>query len=223
MLGKIAASPDSAHPLMRTYLQTMLDGDRQLAHTLVVDAFHAGLSLRAIYLDVFQPALYEVGRLWERGAISVAQEHLATAITQGVLATIYGAAPVAPRKPQRAVVACLSGNYHEIGARMMADFLQAAGYDTLFLGANTPDASVLELIGQQRPDIIGLPSTMTTQVQGVQATIAQIRGDFASFRPTILVGGMAFNAVDGLWKQVGADVWGRDAGEALDHLIGSAT
>jgi len=105
---------------------------------------------------------------------------------------------------------------------MMADFLQSSGYDTLFLGANTPDDSLLELISQQRPEIIGLPSTMTSQVQGVQSTIMQIRGDFASFHPTILVGGMAFNAVDGLWKKVGADVWGRDAGEALDHLIGAA-
>ncbi len=222
MNGILAPTSDNAHPLMHTYLQTMLAGDRQLAHSLIIDAFHDGLSLRAIYLDVFQPALYEVGRLWERGAISVAQEHLATAITQGVLASIYAAVPVAPRKPQRAVVACLRGNYHEIGARMMADFLQSSGYDTLFLGANTPDDSLLELISQQRPEIIGLPSTMTSQVQGVQSTIMQIRGDFASFHPTILVGGMAFNAVDGLWKKVGADVWGRDAGEALDHLIGAA-
>jgi len=147
---------------------------------------------------------------------------LATAITQGVLAHIYGASPVAPRKPQRAVVACLSDNYHEIGARMVADLLQSAGYDTLFLGANTPEASLMELITQQRPDMIGLPSTMTSQVQGVQSTIAQIRSDCASFRPTILVGGLAFNAAVGLWKQIGADVSGRDAGEVLDHLIGSA-
>jgi methanogenic corrinoid protein MtbC1 len=210
-----------AHALARGYLQAILKGNRLIAQQFVMDAARNGMPLRQIYLEVFQPALYEVGRLWETGRVSVAQEHLATAITQTILSTIYAEALIPAPTGQRAIVACLSGNYHEIGARMVADLLQLSGFDALFLGANTPEQSFLEMVDDLKPQVIGLPSSLPRHVEQVRATIAKVRGDFATDRPTILVGGLAFNQVDALWRQVGGDVSGRDAGEAVDHLIGT--
>ncbi len=215
-----AMPPTSA--LARSYLRAILQGNRLLAQQLVLDAVHGGMPLRQVYLEVFQPALYEVGQLWETGQISVAQEHLATAITQTILAALYAQTPLAPSRGQRAIVACLSGNHHEIGARMAADFLQWAGFDTLYLGANTPEASFLAMVDDFKPHVVGLPSSLPRHVEGVRAVIEQIHADFQSARPTILVGGLAFNLSEDLWRRVRADVWGRNAGEAVDRLVGAA-
>ncbi len=208
--------------LMPTYLSAVLAGNRIAAQDAVFDALDRGATVRQVYLDVFQPALYTVGQMWETGQLSVAQEHLATAITQAILSGIYARVPLATSGLRRAIVACLAGNYHEIGPRMLADFLQMAGYDTRFLGANTPTDSLLAMIDEVKPDVVGLASTTQEQVDQVKDAIERIRGDFTAYRPTIMVGGLAFNLVDGLWQRVGGDVWGQDAGQAIDHLTGSA-
>jgi methanogenic corrinoid protein MtbC1 len=213
-------SPPLPPVLMERYLHALLAGDRTSAQTLILDAFHAGTPLQTLYLEVFQPVLQELGRLWQTGQISVAQVHLATAITQTILATIYVQAPPAAGHGKRVLIACLSNNYHEIGPRMLADFLQLAGYETLFLGANTPEESFLSMVDEQRPDVIALSATLDSHVERIRQTIDIIRSDFPDYRPIIMVGGMAFNQTDGLWKQVGADVWGADARQALENLEG---
>ncbi len=208
--------------IAHAYLHTILDGDRIRAQRLVFDALEGGLSIRQIYLDVFQPALYEIGHLWELGRVSIAQEHLATAITQSVLAAIYARVELPTNLTRHAIVACLSGNYHEIGPRMLADLLQVGGFNTRFLGANTPEDSLLDMIETLKPDVVGLPATTTPQVETVQRAIERLRADFTTYRPTVMVGGLAFNLVDGLWRAVRADVWGPDAGQAVDRLVGSS-
>ncbi|HEX3053606.1 MAG TPA: B12-binding domain-containing protein, partial [Aggregatilineaceae bacterium] len=198
------------------FLQAILKGDRIAADQIVREALHQG-TIRDSYLQIFQPSLYEVGRLWEVGQVSIAQEHLATAITQSALASIYARVDLPTSTEQNAIIACLSGNYHEIGPRMLADFMQMAGFNTRFLGADTPEDSLMSMISSIKPDVIGLPATTQEQVQSVQTAIERLRADFASYRPTVMVGGLAFNQVDDLWKKVKADVWGIDAGQAVDH------
>ncbi|HEX3052525.1 MAG TPA: cobalamin-dependent protein [Aggregatilineaceae bacterium] len=202
------------------YTRLILEGDRGAAQHLVFGVLDQGATVRDIYLKIFQPSLYEVGRQWEAGQLSIAREHLATAVTQSVLSSIYSRVSLPPHLSHHAVVACLSGNYHEIGPRMLADFLQMAGYNTRFLGSNTPIASVLELIDELKPDVIGLPATTPEHVEAVRRTIELLRADFNSYRPVIMVGGLAFNASGDLWKRVQADLWGLDAGQAVDRLTG---
>jgi MerR family transcriptional regulator, light-induced transcriptional regulator len=213
--------PPTPSTLMQAYLQAILKGDRIRAQHVVQNAMDNGMTVREVYLDVFQPSLYETGRLWEQGQVSVAQEHLATAITQTILTKIYSDLEAVPRNGQMSIVACLDGNFHEIGPRMIADFLQMAGYESLFLGANTPHHSLLHMIHDKKPDVVGLPSTTSQHVDAVKTTIDQIRANFTSYRPTIMVGGLAFNLMDDLWRRVGGDVWGMDAAQAIEHLTGS--
>lgn len=207
--------------LAQSFMEHGLQGDRLAAQQLVFGAMDQGMTIRDVYVKVFQPSLYEIGRLWEIGRVSIAQEHLATAITQSVLSALYARVQLETSLERQAVVACLTGNHHDIGPRMVADFLQMAGFNTRFLGANTPQDELLSLIQQVRPDVIGLPATTSDQVDPVRQAIAQVRSEFASYRPTVMVGGLAFNAVEGLWRAVQADVWGEDAGLAIDRLVGS--
>lgn len=208
--------------LMRAYLNAILKGNRVLATKLVLDAVKAGMPARDIYLDVFQTALYEVGRQWEIGQISVAHEHLATAITQTVLATLYHEIPLPAAREESAIIACLSGNTHELGPRILADFLQMAGFDAYFIGADTPETSLLEMIQDIKPAVVGLPATLPRHIEPVRQMIEIIRSEFVSNRPRIMVGGIAFNLVDNLWQDVQADVWGYDAQQAVDRLVGES-
>ncbi|MFC1960641.1 B12-binding domain-containing protein [Chloroflexota bacterium] len=208
--------------IVRLYTQSILNGNRLQAEKLVFDTLDQGRNIRDIYLKIIQPSLYEVGRLWEIGQVSVAQEHLATAITQSILSAIYARVKLPSSLEQHASVACLEGNYHEIGPRMLADFLQMAGYNTRFLGTNTSVETLIEMIQTLKPVVIGLPATTSNHVETVKLAIDRVRTDFTSYRPTIMVGGLAFNDVDGLWKTVRADLWQENGGLAVDQLVGTS-
>ena len=75
-----------------TYLDAIREGDRHRALQVIDDARNSGIELSTIYVGVFQPALREIGRLWQQNSISVADEHLATAITQAAMARAYQSA-----------------------------------------------------------------------------------------------------------------------------------
>jgi hypothetical protein len=108
------------------------------ATRLILDAVDAGVPIREIYLHVFQRCQREVGCLWQANRISVAQEHYCSAATQFIMAQLYSRAFPVQGNGRRLVAASVGGELHEIGLRIVADFFEMEGYDTLYLGANTP-------------------------------------------------------------------------------------
>ena len=96
-----------------------------------------------LYTEVLQGAMYRIGRLWEENQITVAREHMATAITQFVIAHLYPLIRLAPKPRGRIVLTGAEGEQHQVGANVVADVLEASGWDVRFLGTNTPVSGVL--------------------------------------------------------------------------------
>ena len=97
-------------------------------------------SVYPFYNNLFQKSLYRVGELWESNRISVAKEHLATAITEGLLNLVYPKLfePEQYRKGRTILISCTANEFHQIGGKMVADVCELNGWDSHFLGANTP-------------------------------------------------------------------------------------
>ena len=72
--------------LGRAYVDALLSGDQVAAEIAIREAMDAGLGTAQIDDEIIAPALWHVGELWERGEISVADEHVATEISMRVLA-----------------------------------------------------------------------------------------------------------------------------------------
>jgi methanogenic corrinoid protein MtbC1 len=207
-------------PLARRYLVFLLKGERQLAAHLIHDAVAHGTPIRDLYLAVFQPCLREIGRLWQANEISVAQEHFCTAATQNIMAQLYAHIFTTPRCGRRLVAACVGQELHEVGLRMVADLFELAGWDTYYLGANTPADSIVATLAAQRADVLALSATMTFHLGTVAGLIAEVRRSDAQrnlHRPLkIMVGGYPFNVAPDLWRGVGADGYAPDAVSAID-------
>ncbi len=65
----------------------------------------------------------------------------------------------APRG-RKVLVACVEGEQHDFPARLVADALDLAGYDIRFLGADVPTSSLLQVIEEEKPDLLALSITM---------------------------------------------------------------
>lgn len=207
------------------YLAALLAGRRDTASRLILSAVEAGTTVREIYLRVFQPAQHEIGRLWQQNKISVAQEHYCTAATQMIMSQLYPHIFSAQRNGKTLVATCVSGDLHEIGVRMVCDFFEIEGWDTFYLGANTPTEDVLRTLKERAADLVLISATMTFHLRFVREQIAAIRGDAATRAIKIMVGGYPFNVAPDLWKEIGADGYASDAARAIEtaeNLISGA-
>jgi methanogenic corrinoid protein MtbC1 len=200
--------------LRQRYVDALVAGDLALAERLVGES---GTDVRTLYLEVLQPALYEIGRCWQEAEISVAQEHLATATTQSLMARLAGRFDGrAPRRDRRILVACAEGELHSIGVRMVADFLDADGWDVLFVGALSPPTAVAELASAQRVDAVALSGALGQRVPEIATAVAALRA--LDPAPVIAVGGQAFGGDADVALATGADLYASNAAEFVREL-----
>lgn len=218
-----AAAPgeDDAYGLTRRlFLQAILQGQRKAASTIVAEAVGSGQPIVDIYVAVLQESLYEVGRLWEENRITVAVEHMATAIVQFVMAQLYTQIPLASEKRGNAVITGVQGELHQVGANMVADVLEARGWNVRFLGTNMPHAGVLQAVAEHKADVVGISSTMLFHLPQVRQLVGEVREKFADRSPRVLIGGGAFHSLPSPAAEVGADGFAVDLKSALSLVDG---
>ena len=206
---------DPLAALARGYLDALLRGERRSAGSLISEAVAHGTPVADIYLRVFQPVLYEIGRLWQANEITVAQEHYCSAATQLIMSQLYPLVFNAERKGKALVAAGVAGDLHEIGLRTVADFFEMAGWNTYYLGANVPVPDLLRLLVDKQANVLALSVTMGFNLGAARETIKTVRRAQECKNMLILVGGYPFNITDDLWRKVGADGCARDAAAAL--------
>lgn len=186
--------PAGLAELKQAYLEDLLAGKRKGALDRIMAAFRNGCPIPDIYTEVFQESLYEVGRLWERNQISVADEHMSTAITQFIMSNLYQHLDIAAVRRGRVVITGVQGELHQVGANMVADVLEADGWTVKFLGANVPPESVVLAIRQDGADLLGISATMSVNFPKVVHLVEMVRTAFGPRAPRILLGGGAFLA-----------------------------
>ena len=208
------------HDTFASYLAAVRAGERRRAFDAVERARAAGVDLRTLYLEVFQRTLREIGRLWQENVITVAEEHLATAITQSAMLRLYGGQELpATATGPTLIAACAETERHEIGLRMICDFMDLEGWDTVFLGASVPMEDLVEMVRARRPQVVALSAAVAPHVVRVRDAIHAIREAHPGGEPLIAGGGRAFMDDPGLAERLGADLTARDAAEAAELLI----
>lgn len=203
-------------PLAAAYLKALLAGKRHEAAQMILDAAEAGATVTDLYMHVFQATQHEVGRLWQLNRVSVAQEHYCSAATQLIMSQLYPRVFAAARRLRRgrwAVATCVGGNLHEIGARMVADFLEMDGWDTAYLGASTPVAGIVASVKEHAARVLVLSAAMTTQISALQEVLVAMRAQCPEVK--VLVGGQLFERAPELWRTLGAHGWAADAPGAV--------
>jgi MerR family transcriptional regulator, light-induced transcriptional regulator len=183
-------SPIFSEETYRGYLAGLVAGDRQSCRRIFEECLTSCQELRVLYQSLVERSLYEVGELWERNQISVATEHLATAITESLLNLVYPRLFGHLRGPKSALVTCAANELHQIGGKMVADIFELNGWRGYFLGANTPLPDLQAFIQEKRPDVVAFSGSIASNLDQLIGTVMEIRAAFPDV--SILVGGQAF-------------------------------
>lgn len=201
------------------YFEALRAGDRRAALATAKSALSGGVDIRDLYMEVFQPAMYAVGHLWETNQFTVAQEHLATAITQSVMAQLYATVVSRPPNGRKMVATCIGGELHELGIRMVTDFFEMEGWEVLYLGANMPAEDVIRMLESERAQLLAVSVTLGGHLLQARDLIGAVRASPAGQRVTIMVGGQPFNRSPEAALAIGADLTARSAREAVQAAM----
>ena len=198
----------------RAYTDALVAGDGASARKLVRDKAALGTPPGDILLHVIEPAQVEIGRLWQVNRIDVAQEHFATSVSQEMMSELTGR--LAPHgETGTLVAACVEGELHDTGLRVVNALLQMSGWNSHYLGANTPKAAIHKAVRRVKPEVLALSVTTPYLTWRLADVIADLRSDPETAGVKVLVGGYPFHVSPSLAKWIGADGTARNAGDAV--------
>lgn len=152
----------------------------------VVHRAAADLGVRGLLDQVVLPFVDWLGSAWSAGEIGIAQEHLATAVLRTSLERIrlgLGAPPGAPKM----LVTTPVGQYHEVGAIVVAITATLAGWSVVYLGPNLPAGEIAASAHRLGVRAVGLSIVYPPDDPSLAEELLNLRTQLGSI--PILVGG----------------------------------
>lgn len=174
------------------FTELLLAGEEKEAAALLIHAYMEGQPLVALFDKTITEAMHEVGELWFRGTITVADEHLATRVVLSALQELRGVVVSAGPIGMKAICCGIDGDLHELPVHLAEIILESEGWDTRNLGPNTPLFSLREMVTQQRPQLVCISARSIADLDRATSEYAQLRKVTARLGASVVIGGEGF-------------------------------
>jgi MerR family transcriptional regulator, light-induced transcriptional regulator len=176
--------------LAESFLRQVLSGNQSAAYQTIIAADDLGLPLTRLFGEVLQPALAELGQRWEHGQLLVAQEKEVSELARDLIADLSLRHARTPANGPALVAACVEGERHELGLRMICGLFRAEGWAVHYLGADVASRFLLEAVQLHRPRVILLSAKLAPSLPAVKDAIDVLSAELSTEHlPPIIVGG----------------------------------
>ena len=195
--------------------RAIVDGDDRLASDATQKLLEEGLSPREIISNILVPAMRHVGELYEKGEYFipelVASAEAFRASMDVLRPHIKGSSDVPVTGV--AVFGTVRGDIHELGKNLAAAVFEAEGFQVIDLGVDVPPERFAEAAEKFNADVVGMSALMTTTMLEQRNVIEELKKRGIREKVIVIAGGAP---VTEEWvREIGADVWGRDAFESV--------
>ena len=172
--------------------ELLLEGREKEVAALLIHAYMEGQSLVALFDTTITEAMHEVGELWFRGTITVADEHLASRVVLSALQALRSVVVPAGSTGMKAICCGIEGDLHELPVHLAEIILETEGLDTKNLGPNTPLFSLREMVTRQRPQLVCISARSIADLDRATSEYAQLRKLTARLGASVVIGGEGF-------------------------------
>jgi MerR family transcriptional regulator, light-induced transcriptional regulator len=171
----LSETHDGATPLLAeaaAELDASLSIFDEASAQAVLDRLFGNLSIDAALREVVVPYLHELGERWQRGDVSIAQEHFASNVVRGRLMAMArgwgrGSGPLA-------VLACAEDEQHDIPLLLFGLLLRTYGWRVAYLGADTPLPSLVQAVRELHPAAVVVSGTAAGVLDGQSAGLQEV-------------------------------------------------
>jgi len=143
-------------------------GDYTFCSQFVQKHLDDNFTLQKVYEEILKRSLYTIGELWEANKISVATEHLASSLVETIINEFYPLVITQEKTHKSVVLACIEKETHQIGIRMVNDIFELHGWQTHFLGANTPKNDILLYTQKVKPHLVALSLSLYSHLNQLE-------------------------------------------------------
>ena len=175
--GPLAPAPTGVSAAELTAgLRAALDAFDEPAAQGVLDRALSDLSLPTVLRDVVLPYLHDLGRRWQDGTASVAQEHFASFVLRsrlGGLARGWGSG----RGP-RAVLACPPLELHDLALMVFGIALNRQGWRIDYLGTSTPIEELARTAEETRPELVVVAASTPDVLEPIRDVLVDLGARF---------------------------------------------
>jgi methanogenic corrinoid protein MtbC1 len=227
--GAANPQPGSSVPLQAdidSFLKQIVIGSEAETQALVDGLRERGVSVEALYLDLFGPIARRLGEMWEDDSCDFSTVTVALGRLQRMLRELspaFGTEVDHPANGRRALFVQPRDEQHSFGLSMVAEFFRRDGWDVIG-GVGGAVASPVAMVRDEWVDIIGFSVGSDGRLPWLQETIAAVRAASRNTALGVLVGGPPFVSRPEAALQVGADGTARNGKEAplvAERLLGS--
>lgn len=164
-----------------------------------------------LYENILQPSLNHIECKYEDAEICIWEEHIKTGIIRTIIECCY---PFVMEKKKefagtskgKAIVLCPPEEYHDVGARMVTDFLTIIGYEAIFVGSNTPHDHFLNAVEHINPKLVAISVTNYYNLVITKKLVQEMK-EKTDKKFLVLAGGNAFDSDPKKVKKIGADFY----------------
>jgi len=196
----MASAASKAETLSAAHVETaaaslfdaLTRGDAEEASALLVKAYLGGRPLAFIFEELLAAAMRRIGDLWHQGALTVAEEHLATRAALDALQTLDTV--IAEPEPNNLLAVCCGAedDFHELPLRCAELILKHEGWEVLSLGANTPFYALAEMVVRLHPRLVCVASTILVDPDRAVREFRELRAAGGRVGAAIVLGGAGF-------------------------------
>lgn len=186
--------------------------DKENAVKMCIEALKDGtIDIIGLYENILAPALNNIMYEFEDEDTLIWQEHLRseiiiTIIENSYLFVIEERDKRQLKRKENVLVLCPKFEDHNIGARMATDIFTIAGFETIFLGSNTPCNTIIESIRAKNINIVSIGVTNFYNIIETKSIIRMIREKLGS-NIRFILGGNAFKGLKDINKEMGAEIY----------------
>jgi excisionase family DNA binding protein len=175
-----------------TLLHSLIDGCEEAATHVVITAHLEGKPLTEIIDRLICPAMNEIGELWHKGEISVAQEHLATRTAFSIIYKLRNSLPIPAMKDGLAVCCAMEGDFHELPMLLAQIAIENEGFEVINFGAATPLYSLAEEVIRYSPNFLCISASVINDLERLSRDYKEFKEKLAKLKIPVLLGGRVF-------------------------------
>jgi MerR family transcriptional regulator, light-induced transcriptional regulator len=172
--------------------QHLIAGHEDETGALLINAYLHGTSLASLFDRVVTTAMHQIGDLWYRGELTIADEHLATQTVIAALQNLRSVIQLATASDLKALVCGVEGDLHELPIHLSQVLLEHDGWDVINLGPNTPFFALADALTKHRPRLLCISAKLMTDPDRLVRDYAQVNKAASKLGVAIVLGGDGF-------------------------------
>jgi methanogenic corrinoid protein MtbC1 len=214
----VPAHPSVSEAHIDALMALLLRDDARPSANYVKELFAQGIELEELYLNLLTPVARKLGEKWDNDEADFTQ---VTVALWRIKQLMYDLSPMfqeyAEYKQQgkSVMLVPLPGSQHTLGLFMVSEFFARAGWRVWGELAAT-EADILRMAQTQWFDVVGLSASLREQFPDLKRMITEVRSVSLNPQVGIMIGSPVFNQNPELVEDLGADMVGIDAADALE-------